>query len=1471
MKKKYIFGILFSIFTLIFVSACNSPSNIKANFKQAQYTLSIGESINLSDEFNVNGVDKSKVSFESSNPDVALLSDGILKAQDSGSVYVLAKLGQDVLAQAKVQVKYKFSSPQNISVSQIGTLSWDKSYISNKEDGRVINAEKYNLSYALVTDGELEYISTTVSTNSFQLPNTKGVYKIKLQAISQTDEFDNSELVELSVNYGVMGALENVALTNETTGANATISWKEKTNAKYDVYVEGFMVYENFNQNRFTYDFDQYSNLSEIKVEVVAKSTSDDSSLDTSTDIIVTRLKAPELSCTGGQLSLSAIPNAKGYLLKNFNDASDILKLDSPDSIIMEGYESGIYTFSAMAEGSNGDGLFLNSNFSSTLTFTKLEKPTYSFEMTEKGVKIIFEKSSVGVLYNISYADKSQQVASSESGNVEIEVDMSSLSAGEYTFALQALPTSGTAFTNGTISTSNVVKSDILTFKVYKTEAIGSISHTFSGKQSIISFDQLEHANKYQLFINDEAPVLEFTEKDGKILFTIDDLSAYSSVEGDYTFKVLAYLEEDDVVVSTTSTQTKTISILDSPQGAENQTNGYYAWEGVAGEVEYYYEIYQTDEFYEVDEDEVPVVSGTTKSTTILDELPFGYYKIYVYSRSTDYNQYLDCDFEDKGNILSDTFIVSSQITSPQIAFKEDGGVYKLDITISRYASKYTVYIDDVYATELNLASESWSDEEEVIKTIPLDDKFTQAKDYNISVVASGGSLYDETLHIASQASSITVTRVAEAKCEVEIKYDAYGRISHEYLVATKSENTTSVKAYRGDSELNVIKQGENFLIDMLDSEFGGTFAISLVCKAKGAESGHYYLDSMAKSLSFERVETPQNLAYSNGTLSFECDSANVENYLACIEIIKDSDVTAYYTFEIESTLTSLDLQTKIEEIISSSAAFKTAYNDMDNLKISLYAIASSQSEEGTYFIPSLQSNVVTIGVLSQATLSFDQATQTLSWELEDEAQSYDLYVGGEVKVENITSSSITLSQITGLDLSVTNEFTVLSKHSEYFDSKLSNVIKIRQLRNVSTAVIAKNGSDFQMTVNFTADNAISAVYVNGEKANFSAGSTMANIAISTSGAQSVQLIALEGLVDGVYCINSSVQTFTLQQLGAIKLTKSGDTISWNNPSLNVMSGNSGNPYSVQLVLTDGETSAFYTAGNDETSISIKDIEDIFKVDLNDDTQDFTISGKVVFGSSYSLNITSPSAVGLYGESVGQNTLTIYKLQSMGDVEVTFAEDDDASDNVSAQMNGVVKFTFEDLWSDLSNANFVLTIGSREIPISAKECNYLSLGSYALSLDGGKWTLSIPLSYFASQRIPITFNVVCEGNVDSDGKDVLVTRLKTISEEGVTLSEEGILSIDDTQTGASYAITITHANGTKTGTFSQREISKIDITTDAWLKNLGAGDYTIKIVAYDESGKLLPSLEVFEYSAHQYEGIIEAYIDDEGKIILSVA
>ena len=1476
MKKKYLLGILFSIFTTIFISACNSPSSINAKFNKDEYILSIGESVDFMQELEIAGIDEEDVVISSSNTQLIDIEAGKFVAKESGQAYILAKYQDKLVAQTKVKVRYRFSSLQNLKVSDAGVLSWDKSYL--KIDSKIIEAKNYSLSYGMVVDGqETTYTTKTLSSNSFALPNGEGIYAIKLQALSHSNEYESSDIFQGEVNHGYMGHVENITLSNNNENGNATVSWNEKEKAKFDVYIEGFKVESDITNNFFTYNFDTYQNATEIHVEIIAKANGQIGPKESSTKITLIKPQAPTITVENGVLSLSECDYATGYLLQAVNKFDMTLPLNQRTTSFA-GKESGLYYVRAKTLGSQGDGLVLNSAVSESMTVAKLPTVEFDIEMVGMVAKLNFAEREYSQNVKLAYSSSSLTVASDVS-QVEVDLSSASLESGMYTFSAQAVPSTGSIFeVEGQGSTTKILSSDFSSASVYKLGEIEGITHSLDGTTSTISFEAPTHATHYALYLNETLITEEFTKNGSTIAFTIENLNTYQPTDEDtYQFKVVAVGKQNGKIITTISEKSKEISILPLPEDVTEEINGYFSWGDVEG-AKYSYKILSVDS-HGIVLDETPVIQGETDVPRVsINGLSVGYYKVVVKALSSDDNLYLDADFIDQTKEYVVYYALSQSIETPEVSFVDDNGVYKVEITPVNFAGKYTISIDGQQDSVFALTEPLWDEAGTNKITCVLSETFSEAGDYQISVIAEAGDLYDGAIHTTSQASSLTVTRIAGVACRSTLAADSYGRLASQLIIAPKIEHVSALKAYRGQTEVEAAYNayGNVYEIDMNDtSVYGSSFEMTLSYVAQEAEGDHYYLDSHAYTYPFARVQTPTNLSYNSGILSYENADDKVAGYIVCLTTVQErvggaSPAYNYYYQAFQTEQKSFNLQEVITYLCEEVAEFNTAYNQMNYLKVDVTALQNT-AIDGVNYLPSLPSESITIEDLNAVELSFDWQSQTLSWTGGVQGGKYDLYINrtaaSSPNMSNLTNTSIKLSEINGLDLTKVQSISIVSKHSAYFDSKESNAIKIKQLDYVKTVTISKIGSDYIASIAIPSDStSVQAVTVNGDEINYTLGQATAQFVVGNAGANVVQLLAKQTMVDGVYYLDSAQRTFTMQELGQVAVSINGGQIVWNNPSENIMVGTSATPYIFQLTFKDQSVEATYTTTN--TQISISEIESLFNVDLNDNTEDFTIDVSVVFNSSYTLNIEDDLAVGLFGESQTQDSASSYKLKGLANVSVDVAQSED-TDEVAKQMNGTLNISFTDLWSDFTNVNFVINANGKEtLTIPARDSTLP--GVYTLRRSAGEWTLSMALGYFDSEALTLKFSVSSEGKLPSDEVEVGTKRFAQVS--NVSLSPEGILTVTDTQENASYAISLTlGGEEAKSKTFTQSEIASIDLTTSEWLGGLGAGDYTISVVAFDANKKIMPSLSVYKYMAHQYEGIKNIYVDDKGRIILNIA
>ena len=1482
-KKKYLLGIIFSVFGIVFVSACSSPSTVKADFDKNQYILSLDESVNFFEKLDVKGVDKEKITLTSSNDEIVTTADHkTFKAKSSGHAYIFAKHQDKILAQTKVSVRYKFASPKNIQISHDGVLSWDKSSVV--DNGKVVMAENYAVSYGLYNQGEQPQMTTVnVSTNSAPLPaDQTGVYLVRVTALALGDMYEASNKTEAQVNYGVMGYLEEVEVNNVLNTAN--IAWKKKDNAVYDIYLNGFKVKTDHISNFFSQNFASYSASNPIKLEVVAKTTLDDGTIPTTTTIFLRKLQTPNVRYENGKLVWNEVANATGYLLTGGPQGS-VNNIGKVTEYALEDGESGVYSINLRAENEDIEKAYLNSDTTKNFVVGKLAKPQYTVAFEGNKAIISFEESENEVKYMISCGEMKAQLLSTET-NQEVEISLDGLAVGEHKIVVYASPVEDAAAESGVKSAiidgqtvEYVMQSNEEIFDFEIMPSLSEFNHSIEQTKSIISFEAIKDGEGnvdgdvvYKLYLNGDVLVVdEYSVQDEEIVFEIENLGQYAPIDDKYSIKIEAYKQADLLQISPIVSKEDSLTILPNTQKADSQANGYYSWEAVDG-AKYYYEVYR---FEDASKASSTLVSTQETLTTTTEEFGFGYYKIKVYVQSNDQqNRNLNANFHDETIVFEDEFLVNEQIATPEVAFREESGNYILDITMSQNGGEYEIYVDDVLDGKVDL-----TEAKETI-TYKMANTFAQGGDYKLKIIAKSGTLYDETLHLPSQAKELNVKRLEEAEYRVELDYDVYGKMTSQLLTIVSQENSI------GASVNSVIIPDGGYSLELYDGvKFGTEFNLnlSLVAQDDQPEIDQYYLDSIAKTVAFKRVAAASDLKYNNGILSFANTDANVEKYLIYLTLKNSGLGDYYYTFE--SSEKSVDLQEKINTLCQSDETFASAYRQMENLKIEVISLQNEMISD-VYYLPSLVRADISVEAMEAPIVEFAKETETLSWNEEVEDSLYDIYIDGVLAVEDYQQNSITLSELAGktdkLDLTNAQVFKVVAKHSAYFDSFYSNEISIEEISITNGVTVTKNGDNYIISIDIDSDSdKIKEVWVNGSAANvdYTPNGTIASFDMADFSGEdefTIQYISKEETASP-YHLNSKIISFSLKELSDITIAVDGENLTWDS-TLEGMSGHSINPYLYELTLTNGGNT--YTYQTKDTQIKINDIEKLFKNSGNDTSialnGDFEVKVKAKFNEiSYTLTMSEQTtAIGFYGEKESSFTSSS-KLASVGDVEIEVVDDQTQSSVIAQKQNAKVTFSFEDKWSSFTAARLYVTIknGTDSRMIGIPLIPYTGV-EYSLSIANGNYTLAVPSSLFTETAVDIELFVSKAGCIDSEMKSLQVLRFEKVDE--AEISQDGILTIEDDQDAANYIVSLVIGDERQEQSFTKEEIANgINLQPEGqgneneWLNGKSAGDYTISILAYDIQNQIIPSQEILTLTRHKYEGL-SVEIDEQGRIAITL-
>ena len=1482
--KRYITLFIFSVCVLFGLSACAQPASIYGEFKQEEYTLNLEETIDLSQELSLTGTTLEEVSIEFSNQGILALSENTLTATESGSTLVLVKSGQETIASCQVNVNFKFDFPQNLQISLDGQLSWEESYITNGDE--VIKAQ----GYIVYIDDTRQY---QVSTNSFSFSSNGldfGRYQVSIQAIA----FDREHVLASEISpaqtvvYDYVSVVEGLSVEVSSTYLNqqATLSWNHTqnvVNVVYDVIINDFKVNQTpLYTSSFTYDFSRFANGREITVQIVAKDLFNELMQTTSTYTIS---KLRSVSATFRYNS------PDGYLIVNdtINDSQSVngyivhwSSLDGQSSgqkVIQSGEReyldelaTGIYNISLQALGGEANGgLYLNSGSGQSFTFAKLSTPEPELVYNGEIVTINLSEGDNGYVQSYKIVIGQEERIVSLTDTNQIVLDASDFSEGDNLIEIYALPTAeegsdtGVAyFSQGEALTNRVLNSAAFTQKVYLLSDISNISHSFdttNESQSVLTFENVEFADSFRLFIN-EQEIEDFSFEIGaqNTEIRFENLSQILPDENNsYQFRIEAYRQDN---LSINSFGTKTLTILDAPTTAPAE-NGQYCWNAVEGAV-YEYTIYQTDS---AGENAQPYLTDSTDGLCLNEALPFGYYSIQVVAKSSDTNVYLDSNFADSSKILEDDFLVYEQIASPQIQLIENEGVFSIVISDVEYASHYSILLD---GQEIDFFDTLQNQESYTRQLIGQD--FSQEKTFVLTVVASAGDRFDSTLHTSSEPSQINIIRVSAPSYQTEEGYSSSGLFGIEGEYGEKISETLTVSSGLDDAyvdHFDILVGGVKANTDNANQinliDRGESFTVSISAIAKAQEGNNYYLNSASTNITVNRLSRPTNLAFANEELSLSDSNDNTEKYFVEVELQVASGKRTIRFFT-DTNSTTINLQDKIDQFLENQA-FANEFAQASGIKVRVYAYTEPYSERGVLYLQSALATTATaqtelsIDKLPSTTLSFDanDTQNLLSWNAVGTGTVYDIYNGDSLVRKDYSATSIYLNQVlNGGDL--TNEnmtFSVVAKNPSYLNSSSSNEVTIAKLSALDEVSLVNNGGNWQVVLNIAKPSdvgRIAKVLVNDEEVSFTAGSSTVTIDLSEYQEQTftlaIQFVASNGTSEQVYYVNSDLSNLSLTDISENSLNGeiTNDEIVWQNPYQSWQ-----NQFVTYNLVVSANGTQFEINSYSQTSISLSQLE--------------ALTGATFDSGQISVSITSslaPCAVSLPGSAnFGQATqsFSTEKVQAVEEGTVSVALGS-SNDLIERQLNSLAQITFENIWT--GDVVFDVYINSTTAPAFENLSVSAPYSDCSITLSGTTFTLSISSSQLTREgENKIYLKVKQQNKISSDLTEFAISRNSNIS--SASLSADGTLTV---RFGSYYDDTLVLKLNIseQPAQFESYQISssvqKIDIS--AFLEGM-SGSIELELLVVDSELSMLSSLSSTEISETKLAPIssIETSLDGQ--------
>ncbi len=1527
MKKKIFTLFIFAFLLTGCLTACNSPSNISGKFSQDKYELSLDEEINFLEEITLKGIEKEGVSFSLSNDGVIEEQErGEYKAIASGETYIFAKNDNKTIAKAKVFVKYKFSSPKNLQIEGDGTLVWDKSFII--KDGKTSFAKEYKIEYAEYNaEGDLgDKTELSVNENSFTLPK-KGAYNISITAIGG-EEYDNSTTLTKDVNNGVMGLVENPLLETEQEIGNqlAKFSWTAKEGATYDVWLEGFRLLTNTTDNFFEFDYSRFEGGSVLELLVVSNDAVG-TSLSTTSKFSLTKLQAPVLEYaydgTDGMVAWKGEAGANSYLLKatDFDGESQTIGVVNGAEVreYLNGFDGNMYNVEVMALGqTTEDGFFLNSDATLPKTYAKLEIPQPDIVFAGKTAQVTFEDTHYSQNYKISFGDKSI-VYNTQSG-FTATLDLSVLSVGKHSIKVVALPNADESSLTGVqekaygdATSGNVVNSSEYVFDFFVLDEIVDFSHKLEGTTSIVTLDEVENANTYTLFINGELiENVSVLVENKKVQLSFENLAKITPNGSDYVFTIVATTMDGEVERAIRVEKEKTISILQVVTEGAEQTNGYFAWNSVDGAVEYYYEVYKTDKEYNI-LDQTPVLSGTTTATMTDPILPLGsYYTIKIYSRTTDESLNLDCDFVDENSYFTQNFIATWTIETPEVEFEDKDGALTLKISAVEFGGLYEIYVDGTLDGSIVVGEEKESYEYVLANTL------ADAKNYEVQVIAKSGLLYDPVLYLDSNPQTLGIERLSQVTFTMEYAEDIFGRRTHENQNYEVVENSVGVEV----SLAGKVISDEGYTLDLLDyAKFGSSFTLKYRYLPAHNNGNQYYLASVKNAVTFERAVSPNAFTYKDGLIFWtDLNTEPALRYEAVLGLVNSKSANYYHTFEIENTEKEYDLQTLVDLLTSTNETFNSAYRQAEYLQIELYAFCDGVLGE-VYRLPS--PNAVTssgatkldVYTLKKPVVTFDEQTNLISWTEESETSIYEIYVDEILAVEGYESAQILLTDLGTYDFLTAKKIQVKATNSTYLDSELSDEILIEQIQLDDSLGISKTADGYVGTVSVLYDQShVGEVWINGSATNvsYTAGANNATFNFANFADTTEFKIVLKAKNDGSthYYFDSAPYTVTGENLANKTFTltvKEGSSLwndyienrySWTN-DLRTMYGAS--TPAVVYILHAIDSVAEYTAeiNKFDTWTDGKDLEYDLGVSLCSGDIEVYLSAIV----EYDYVLRGANARGFIGK-VQSNSVIKEKIENPEVVSYKTVSDTRYDDAFENKHKSGFEFIIKDVWGDIADEELLFQFtwiakdtGCHETSsalglvtcYSRRQLNTINPSNIQL-IDGyfhiqvTAWTCSgnyhgICDHFFVGENVPneIFLRVVADRMICSTKQTFKVTRFEDSPMASLDYDGDGLLTIEDTQEGASYMLRAKFGDTILSKEILASELGedrKVNLMTDDFLNQMeymGLAMYAIEIIAFDADGAVLPSAGIGIVAGVYTGKFKDIHIDDNGNINFTVA
>ena len=1152
MKKirKFNLKVLYTLFALplsfmagLLLSGC-ADKNYTASFEKEEYVLSIGETVNITSDIDLENITLQDIYFDSSDSSILTVTTSSpldseskteIKAHKSGKVILYAYLRGETLDSVNVTVKNQFATPTNIQVSASGLITWDK--VSCNVDGQLIEPT-YNV---FVATDETHFNNYTTTDNFYQLQE-KGRYYVCIQALGTKyiDSSEDSIMVELY--YQSVREVSNFKFTNKDDGVNekGTLTWNKVDGADYYRIIIG----ENISIDTTSYEFDlkPYMKNETIIVSITACSYQEGMIDSPRKEIKIQKLGLENVNISNGQISWDKNDNATSYII-HYESLTDPLIngniATTSTSTYLDELSAGAYSVSIQALGKdNGETTFYANSAPIVLSgnLAKLSAPQFEYSITDNVVyytittdredlrnyTIRFVEEATGKVIEkfVTISNETPGGAFSETGSVTLtEVGKYNVSVKTTAAGINTLEFDGKVCSKVIDSTAEKV------LTVYKLPSVGTITHSYDADyNSILSFAKPAYEANYSKLTLDYAVKIngkdtQISSKNlsslGNYFLNIGQITGeYENPENPFVYSIaidtkLEDLDENIEFIGATSTKTLTrltVSMMNK-EGEELDTNYIYSAKNSTG---YTYALYKTDsEFIQ----RIELADFKNDNYGSMKKPDAGYYILDVVAYSNNPNAFLN-------GSASDYFYVKKALEAPVLDFgktdakkenpadKLDMSVmsgYYLEITTVEAATNYDIMLgDNVIANVTDSDADG-----KVYYYFAKEHDFTNGE-VNITVVARGDDdfIYVSARHAITVEKLSVVDNILQDAQTLKFTYGEGDLNFYKNTVA--DENRLEVSSEK-------IEEGTIYTVDV--STVMTDFDLAIFASKNNVKNDSYYLPSDNVTYKIHKVATITNFYFSRDKVYFTYNDTN--DYLALTEGVRNEkiELTAlvslfgasnkYETYEMEiqdiisnesGSIFSFELMSLIDAMEAENAEFESLYLQRDSIKLELVVKSSHYEEAQSTYVFSSQKAISTNGTtvsyimiekIFKPTLAFSESKQMLMWAEEDANKfEYEVQINNEVTEQSAVYNKETKNYEFDLSSYFTFRTPIVVKMRKsadnYLDSDWSNEIAINFLDEVQALNITTdiNGDSYARFTYYNAniDNSRIKIYVNAKE-----------------------------------------------------------------------------------------------------------------------------------------------------------------------------------------------------------------------------------------------------------------------------------------------------------------------------------------------------------------------------------------------------